>query len=83
MQSPSTYRWEQLVKREAKIVDEAGQGEIEQIVPGWMMTEKVDDKEMARFYRPRCLVEGFDGKVVRFDVTEMDAEKNLMKPVSA
>jgi len=81
MQSVPTYRWEQLVKRETKAMDDASLGEIKQIGPGWVMTEKIDEKEMARFYLPTCLVKGFDGKVVRFDVTEADAEKNLMKPV--
>lgn len=81
MQSVPTYRWEQMVKREAKAMDDASLGEIKQIGLGWVMTEKIDEKEMARFYLPKCLVKGFDGKVVRFDVTEADAEKNLMKPV--
>jgi len=80
MQGVPTYRWEQPVKHEAKAVDDASLGEIKQIGSGWVMTEG-QRKGMTRFYLTKCLVKGFDGKVVRFDVTETDAEKNLMKPV--
>jgi hypothetical protein len=81
MQGVPTFRWEHLGKRKANATDDASLREIKQIGSGWVMTEKVDDKDMARFHVPKCLVEGFDGKVIRFDVTETDAEKNLMKPV--
>jgi hypothetical protein len=80
MQSATTYRWEQLVKREAKSMDDASLGEIRQTGPRWVMTEKENEKEMARFYLAKCLVKGFDGEVVRFEVTEADAEKNFMMP---
>jgi hypothetical protein len=62
MRRAPAYRWEQLVKREAKATDEASLGEIKQLGPGWVMTEKVDDKEMARFYLPKCLVKGSTAK---------------------
>ena len=65
MQSVPTYRWEQLVKRDARGMDKASLGEIKQTGPGWAMTEKVDDKEMTRFYLPKCLVKGFDCKVTK------------------
>jgi hypothetical protein len=81
MQSATAYGWEQLVKREAKSMDDASLGEIKQTGPGWVMTEKVNEKEMARFYLAKWLVKGFDGTVVRFEVTEADAEKDFMKTV--
>jgi len=81
MQSSTTYRWDQLVKREAKSMEDTGLGEIRQIGPGWVMTEKLNEKEMVRFYLPKCLVKSFDGKVVRFEIEEADAEKNFMKPM--
>jgi hypothetical protein len=81
MQSATRFRWDELVRREVKAMDDASLGEIKQIGPGWVMTEKVNEKEMARFYLPKSLAKGFDGKVVRFNVTEEQAEKDFMKPV--
>jgi hypothetical protein len=82
MQSAGTSRWEQLVKREARSIDGASLGEIKQIGPAWVIPEKVSENEMTRFYLPKCLAKGFDGKVVAFEMTEADAEKNFMKPVT-
>jgi hypothetical protein len=80
MQSATTYHWEELVKREVKCTDGASLGEIKGMGPRWVMVERVNEKEMARFYLPKYLVKGFDGKVVEFNVTEEQAEKDFMKP---
>jgi hypothetical protein len=80
MQSTTSFRWDELVRKEVKGMDDVGLGEIKQFGAGWVMTEKVNDKEMARFYLPKALAKGFDGKVVRFNVTEEQAEKDFMKP---
>lgn len=79
MQSTATYRWDELVRREVRCTDGASLGLIKQIGPGWVMTERVNEKEMSRFYLPKALVNGFDGNVVRFNVTEEQAEKDFMK----
>lgn len=80
MQSTTSHRWDELVRREVKTADGASLGEIKQIGPGWVMTERVNEKEMSRFYLPKALVKGFDGKAVVFDVTEDQAQKDFMKP---
>jgi hypothetical protein len=80
MQTPTTYRWEELVKRQVKCTDGADLGDIKATGPRWVMTEKVNEKEMERFYLPKYLVKGFNGKEVEFNVTEEQAEKDFMKP---
>jgi hypothetical protein len=65
MQNVPTYRWDQQVKRDAGGMGKASLGEIKQIGPGWAMTEKAEDKGTTRFYLPKCLVKGFDGKVTK------------------
>jgi hypothetical protein len=80
MQSATTYPWEELVKREVKCTDGASLGDIKGTGPRWVMTERVNEKEMARFYLPKYLVKGFNGKEVEFNVTEEQAEKDFMKP---
>jgi hypothetical protein len=81
MQRVTSFGWDQLVTREAVTEDGASLGAIKQIGLTWVMTEKMDEKEMARFYLPKVLVEGFDGNVVRFNTTEDQAERNFVRPL--
>jgi len=80
MQNATTYRWAELVKRQVKCTDGASLGDIKEVGPRWIMAEKVNEKEMARFYLPMYLVKGFNGKEVEFNITEEQAEKDFMKP---
>jgi hypothetical protein len=77
----TSYGWDQMVTREARGEDDIGLGEIKQIGLKWVMTEKLDEKEMARFYLPKVLAKGFDGEFARFNITEEQAEKDFMRPL--
>ena len=81
MQRVTSYGWDQMVTREARGEDDVGLGEIKQIGLKWVMTEKLDEKEMARFYLPKVLAKGFDGEFARFNITEEQAEKDFMRPL--
>ncbi len=70
-----------MVTREAMGEDDISLGEVKQIGQKWVMTEKLNEKEMSRFYLPKALVEGFDGKAVRFNMTEDQANKDFMRPL--
>lgn len=60
-------------KREAKGIDDYDLGEVKEIGPDYVVTQRgsIIGK---RFYIPKYLVEGFDGKVVWFKVSGAEAE---------
>jgi hypothetical protein len=80
VQSPAAYRWQDMLRLEVKCTDGKSLGQVKEIGPNWVMTEKVNEKEMERFYLPKSLVKGFDGKDVKFNITEEQAEKDFMRP---
>jgi uncharacterized protein (TIGR02271 family) len=70
-----TIDWSELSvsKREARGIDDYDLGEVKEIGPDYVVTQRgsIIGK---RFYIPKYLVEGFDGKVVWFKVSGAEAE---------
>jgi len=65
--------WEDIVKKEARGINDFDLGEVHEVDPDIVVTKKgVVDKD--KFYLPRNLVERFDGDKVYFSITKEDAE---------
>jgi stress response protein YsnF len=70
--------WNEIIKKEARGIDDADFGEIQSIDPEYVLTQKgIIDKEFFSF--PKNLVQGYDGNRVWFKVTEEEARNSYMQ----
>ena len=72
--TPIIYNAEDVVKKEARGLGNADLGEVQEVKPEYIVTQKgtlVVDK----FYIPKGLVEHFDNNTVWLKITEEDANK--------
>jgi uncharacterized protein (TIGR02271 family) len=70
--------WNEIIKKEARGIDDADFGEIESVKSDYVLTEKgIIDKEFFSF--PKNLVQGYDGNRVWFKVTEEEARNSYMQ----
>jgi hypothetical protein len=72
--TPMINNSEDVLKKEARGIDNADLGEVQEVSPEYIITQKgtlVVDK----FYIPKSLVDRFDGNTVWFKVTEEDQNK--------
>ena len=64
--------WNEIIKKEARGIDNADFGEIQDVNSEYVLTQKeILDKEFFSF--PKNLVQGYDGDIVWFKVTEEEA----------
>ena len=64
--------WNEVVKKEARGIDDADLGEVQLTIGDTVITEKgITDKK--RFYLPKSLVDKFDGHTLWFNITEDEA----------
>jgi hypothetical protein len=64
--------WDEVVKKEARGINDADFGEVQLTIGDTVVTEKgVTDKK--RFYLPKSFVEKFDGHTLCFNITEDEA----------
>jgi hypothetical protein len=65
--------WDEIVKKEARGLNEYDLGEVDEVQPEIVVTKKgVVDKD--KFYLPKHLVERFDGDKVWFSINKEEAE---------
>ena len=77
MQS-NNFPWNEIIKKEARGIDDADFGEIQSVDPEYVITQKsIIDKEIFSF--PKNLAQGYDGDRVWFKVTEEEARNSYMK----
>ena len=77
MQS-SSISWNDVIKKEAKGLNDFSLGEVQSIGRDFVLTEKGHiSKE--KFYIPKYLVRGFDGKTLWFNVSESQAQTDFRK----
>jgi uncharacterized protein (TIGR02271 family) len=70
--------WDDTIKKEARGKNDEDLGEVNGIGRTYVMTQKgMFDKE--KFYIPKYLVEGYDGNIVRFKVTEEEARNSFLR----
>jgi hypothetical protein len=64
--------WNEVIKKEARGIDDADFGEVQLTIGDTVITEKgITDKK--RFYLPKSLVDKFDGHTLWFKITEDEA----------
>ena len=77
MQS-NNFPWNEIIKKEARGIDDADFGEIQSVDPEYVITQKgIIDKENFSF--PTNLVQEYDGNRVLFKVTEEEARNSYMQ----
>ncbi|MGB7676563.1 MAG: hypothetical protein WBL54_08580 [Nitrososphaeraceae archaeon] len=65
--------WDEVIKKEARRIEDYDLGEVHEIQPDTVVTKKgVLDKD--KFYLPKNLVEAYDGHKLRFSVTKEEAQ---------
>ena len=65
--------WDDIIKKEARGINDYDLGEVHEVEPEIVVTKKVVvDKD--KFYLPKKLVERFDGDKVWFSITKEDAQ---------
>ena len=70
--------WNEIIKKEARGIDDVDFGEIQSVDPEYVLTQKgIIDKEFFSF--PKNLVQGYDGDRVWFKVTEEEARNSYMQ----
>jgi uncharacterized protein (TIGR02271 family) len=76
--SSNDFPWNEIIKKEARGIDDADFGEIQSVDPEYVLTQKgIIDKEIFSF--PTNLVQEYDGNRVLFKVTEEEARNSYMQ----
>ncbi|MER5176259.1 MAG: hypothetical protein ABJB76_01305 [Candidatus Nitrosocosmicus sp.] len=70
--------WTEALKKEARGIDEADFGEVQEITLHYILTERgIINKD--KFYLPRDLVDRFDGDKLIFNISEGDAQEKFKR----
>jgi hypothetical protein len=74
----SNIDWTDVIKKEARGLNDADFGEVQEISNGLVLTQRgIVNKEL--FSIPQSVVESYDGQVLRFNVSEIEAVDKYMK----
>lgn len=78
----SNIDWTDVIKKEARGLNDADFGEVQEISNGLVLTQRgIVNKEL--FSIPQSVAESYDGKVLRFNISEIEAVdkyKKLFEP---
>ncbi len=70
--------WDEIIKKEARGIDDADLGEVQEVNSDYVVTQKgILDKEW--FHIPRNLVTSYDGNKLIFRVTKEEAETSYLR----
>ena len=77
----STYSrvtdWNDVIKKEARGLNDADLGEVQEVNETIVVTEKGSiNKE--KFYLPKSITHGYNGRTLLFDITEEEAKGKFM-----
>ncbi len=74
----SEIPWDEIIKKEARGIDDADLGEVQEVNSDYVVTQKgILDKEW--FHIPRNLVTSYDGNKLIFRVTKEEAETSYLR----
>ena len=74
----STINWDDVIKKEARGINDADLGEIQQVDQNFVITQKgTIGKE--KFYIPKSLVAYYDGHILHVSITEEEAKNTYME----
>ncbi len=72
--SDLNINWDEVIKKEARGIDDYDLGEVHEVEPDVVVTKKgIVDKD--KFYLPKNLAERYDGHKVWFRITKEDAQQ--------
>jgi stress response protein YsnF len=73
--------WNEVIKKEARGLNDADLGEVQEVDDNYVLTQR-GTISREKFYLPKSIPHGFNGRVLLFDITEEEAkEKFIKKPV--
>ncbi|CAN5803033.1 hypothetical protein BH23THE1_BH23THE1_23890 [soil metagenome] len=74
----SNIDWTDVIKKEARGLNDADFGEVQEISNGLVLTQRgIVNKEL--FSIPQSVAESYDGQVLRFNISEIEAVDKYMK----
>jgi hypothetical protein len=74
----SNIDWKDVIKKEARGLNDADFGEVQEVSNGLVLTQRgIVNKEL--FSIPQSVVESYDGKVLRFRISEIEAVDKYQK----
>jgi uncharacterized protein (TIGR02271 family) len=69
--------WNEVIKKEARGLDDADLGEVQEVNESIVVTERGSiSKE--KFYLPKSITHGYNGRTLIFDITEEEAKQKFM-----
>jgi uncharacterized protein (TIGR02271 family) len=75
----SHINWDDLIKKEARDIDNEEVGEVQEVTPDYLLVEKgLINKE--KFYIPRNLVAGYNGATLIFNMSFQDLKNKFLRP---
>jgi uncharacterized protein (TIGR02271 family) len=69
--------WNEIIKKEARSLDDANLGKVQEINETSFIIEK-GTKNREKFYIPRSIPHAYNGSVILLDITEDEAKKKFM-----
>jgi uncharacterized protein (TIGR02271 family) len=73
--------WNEIIKKEARSLDDANLGKVQEINETSFIIEK-GTKNREKFYIPRSIPHAYNGSVILLDITEDEAKKKFMTDTS-
>jgi len=73
--------WNEIIKKEARSLDDANLGKVQEINETSIIIEK-GTKNREKFYIPRSIPHAYNGSVILLDITEDEAKKQFMTDTS-
>ena len=69
--------WNEVIKKEVKGLNDADFGEVQEVNENYVLTQRGTlNKE--KFYLPRSIQHGYNGRILLFDITEEEAKKRFV-----
>jgi uncharacterized protein (TIGR02271 family) len=69
--------WNEVIKKEVKGLNDADFGEVQEVNENYVLTQRGTlNKE--KFYLPRSISHGYNGRILLFDITEEEAKKRFV-----
>jgi uncharacterized protein (TIGR02271 family) len=74
--------WNEVIKKEARGLNDADLGEVQEVDENYVLTQRgTIIKE--KFYLPKSIPHGYDGRILLFDITEEDAKEKFIIDTSS
>jgi stress response protein YsnF len=74
--------WNEVIKKEARGLSDADLGEVQEVDDNYVLTQRgTISKE--KFYLPKSIPHGYNGRVLLFDITEEEAKEKFIVNTSA